>query len=98
MVLNQNDALSKSELFVTNKGTSKRLDNFEELQTFCDKLLNLDSMWLSPGGGCKSFEIQIKDEDVIIRWYSSNYSVIVIGSKGDPIRNKLKLIAKPLDL
>ena len=71
----------------------RKMRRFEELKKCCDKILKIDSRWLVPGGGCKSFE----NEDITIRWYSTNNSLIIKGQDGESLRNELKLIANPMD-
>ncbi|CAB4020606.1 Hypothetical predicted protein, partial [Paramuricea clavata] len=74
-------------------GSFKWLGSYEELKKFCDKILKIDSRWLVPRVGCKSFE----NEDITISWYSTNNSLIINGQDGESLRNELKLIAKPMD-
>ena len=88
-----NEDNSQAELFITTRGSFKWLGSFDELKKFCDKILKIDSRWLVPGGGCKSFE----NEDITIRWYSTNNSLIIKGQDGESLRNELKLIANPMD-
>jgi hypothetical protein len=88
-----NNASSLRDLFVTSKGTLKSFDSFDKLKQFCDNRLKIGSKWLSPGGGCKSLD----NEDVVIRWYSTNKSHVIKGPKGELLRNEFKLIAKPVN-
>ena len=84
---------SQAELFITNRGSFKWFGSFEKFKKLCDKILKIDSRWLVPRGGCKSFE----NEDITTRWYSTNNSLIIKGQDGESLRNELKLIANPMD-
>lgn len=73
------------ELTVTEKGVIKWLGNFESLRNLVDRLQLPPAKWITPAVGCKLYE----STEVAIRWYTSNGTLMVKGTKANEIKAKL---------
>ena len=73
------------ELTVTEKGVFKWLGNFEGLRNLVDGLELPPAKWITPAVGCKLYECK----EVALRWYSSNGTLTLKGTKANEIKAKL---------
>ena len=76
-------------LFVTGKGSFKWEGDFESLKQFLEEILNEETKWFVPCGGCKQF----KNAAVDIRWYSTSKSLIIKGLECDDLKTRLRILA-----
>ena len=72
-------------LSVPAKGNYKWCGSFDILQSVINELLDTTTKWTTPGGGSKLYE----GEDISVRWYSTNFSLCIKGTKGDVLKEKL---------
>ena len=75
----------------SKKGSLKWEGSLESLQSFLDSLLNTDTKWSTPRGGCKQYEIETQVE---IRWYASRKSICISRPASESLKAKLTAIAQ----
>ena len=86
-LLGDNDNKIK-DLIITEKGKLKGHSDLISLQLFLDETLNIRGNWTTA-----SRVKTLKDDNVIIRWYSYNESLTIGGSDAEKVKLYLKLRA-----
>ncbi len=69
----------KKCLVFTSKGSLKWLGSLEELKQVFYVILNVETNWATPRGGCKQYENSALD----IRWYITSKSLIIKAQRRD---------------
>ena len=81
-------------LLLTNKGKLKWRGEFESLQVFLEKDLNIKGKWTSASGAKL-----LKTDDLQIRWYNSQQETITLnGLKAEEYKSLLEAKASILDI
>ncbi|CAB3997496.1 Hypothetical predicted protein [Paramuricea clavata] len=82
-----------AELLLTNKGKLRWRGEFESLQIFLEKDLNIRGKWISASGAKL-----LKTEDIQIRWYSQQETITLNGPKAEEYKSLLKAKGSVLDI
>ena len=82
-----------AELLLTNKGKLKWRGEFESLQIFLEKDLNIKGKWTSASGAKL-----LKTDDIQIRWYSQQETITLNGPKAEEYKSLLEAKASVLDI
>ena len=81
-------------LLLTNKGKLKWRGEFESLQVFLEKDLNIKGKWTSASG-----VKLLKTDDLQIRWYNSQQETLTLnGAKAEEYKSLLEAKASILDI
>ena len=80
----------KRNLIITNKDSFKWFGDFEDLQMLFNNILNGETSWSKPGGGCRKLEVN----QLTVRWYSDTNSLTISGSKDEEIKSCSRDLAK----
>ena len=88
------DEFSQSEfsnqLILNHKGKLKWNGSFENLQKFLWEFFSLKGKWTCPGGQTK----ELVNDEITIRYNSNTSSLIIAGTKGEDLKQKLNLFAR----
>ena len=84
------DCENRKHLIVTSRGSLKWEGTFESLKRLIDSILEVETKWSMPGGGCKQY---VAGDDIDIRWYMSSKSLTIKGVGSDPLKSKMISLA-----